>query len=216
MDDKHFPPTENTNTEAHTPSADQASPVSPSQPAGNKKLLMAVLAGIAALLLILIVLLAMLLAKKDDSAPATDADTSTQSSKSASKQESNKDIMLVVASSDEKLEYVVYKPKQNPSNTTINFGVRSACEGCDNAINVYEATNGFNNKTTSYLIDDNLGKKYSTIKDEDGEVLATPNCYGSIKKGETLSCFVSFTKVPSGSTVSWVFGKNRIDGIKIQ
>jgi hypothetical protein len=117
---------------------------------------------------------------------------------------------------NEKLEYVIYEPKQNASNTTINFGVRNKCAGCEDDVYTGTATSGFDSRTGSYLVDDSAGKKYTVIKDEDDNVLASTSCTGSIGKNEVIDCFVSFKQVPSGSMVSWVFGKTRIDDIKIK
>ncbi|MCA9339775.1 MAG: hypothetical protein KDA17_02585, partial [Candidatus Saccharibacteria bacterium] len=127
-----------------------------------------------------------------------------------------KKVLLTVPAKIDKLEYVIYEPKQNANNTTIFFSVRNKCSGCEESTYSGDATTYFDSKTDSYLLDENAGKKYATIKDQDDNVLATPSCGGWIKYQQSKECFVAFAKVPSGTTVSWVFGSNRIDGIKIK
>ncbi len=195
----------------------QTQPQTTVQPhkASNKNLLIGVAAAVGVLLLILIALLAMLLTKsKTDT--ASNSTNSSQSSQATQSDSPKREIALTVPSSDEKLEYVIYKPKQNATNTTINFGVRNKCAGCSDTSSAYSVTYNFDSRTNSYLLDENMGKKYSTIKDEDDKVLASPTCSGSVKSGDTIDCFVAFSKVPSGSTVSWVFSNTRIDGIKVE
>lgn len=126
-----------------------------------------------------------------------------------------KTIVATAKSTNDKLEFVIYKPTQNASNTTINYGVRNTCSGCAQAIWSGDIVSNAANKVTSYLVDDAAGKKYTAITDEDGKVLATPVCGSNIKYNQTTDCFVSFARVPTGSTVSWTFGTTRIDGIKI-
>ncbi len=202
---------------ADTPDASsQVQPQSPLGPnkTGNKNLIVGIAIGLGLLLVTLAVLLTVLLMKKSDSSEGTKE--SSQSTQTSSNNSSKKEVLLTVPSSNEKLEYVIYKPKQNATNTTINFGVRNKCAGCSDTSSTYSVTYNFDSKENSYLLDENMGKKYSTIKDEDENVLASPTCSGNIKSGDTIDCFVAFSKVPSGSTVSWVFSNARIDGIKVE
>lgn len=202
---------------ASVPSSSITSPDS-----SQKKLLYGVLAGVGLLLLVLIVLLALLMGKKDSNTTnsgtrsgtsASQQSTSTNSSDSTT---ATKKIILTVPTENDKLEYVIYEPRQTATNTTINFGIRNKCSGCEESTYSGDATTYFDSSTDSYLLDENAGKKYATIKDQDDNVLATPSCGGWIKYQQSKECFVAFSKVPSGTTVSWVFGKVRIDGIKIQ
>lgn len=189
----------------------------------NKKLIVGIAAGLGILLLLLIALVAALLNKKTDT---QDAATTTQSSTASdqnggsnagasSSATSSKKVIMTLATKNPKLEYVIYEPKQNANNTTLFFGVRNICSGCEDGASVSEVTASFDSKN-SYLLDESAGKKYGTITDQDGKALATPSCYGWIKYQEVRECFVAFAKVPSGTTVSWVFGSTRIDSIAIK
>lgn len=190
------------------------------QPVNNKKLISIVGSVLGLLLLALIVLVVMLITK-EDSAQTDTSDEVGQSAQQADETPdetsagSDREVLMRLPATNDKLGYIIYKPQQNAANTTIYFAVENLCEGCESSTSTWSATNGFNNRTGSFLVDDNNGKKYSTIKDQDDRVLATTNCNKSLKHGEKVDCFVSFSKVPSGSTVSWVFGSNRIDNIKV-
>ena len=120
------------------------------------------------------------------------------------------------ASADDKLDILIYEPRQTGTNTTIDFGIRNKCAGCRDTVYTGSVLSSFDSRTSSYLLDENAGKKYSTITDQDDKVLASPSCSKWLKSDETLDCFVAFSKVPSGTTVSWVFGSTRIDNIKIK
>lgn len=202
---------------ASVPSSSITSPDS-----SQKKLLYGVLAGVGLLLLVLIVLLALLMGKKDSNTTnsgtrsgtsASQQSTSTNSSDSTT---ATKKIILTVPTENDKLEYVIYEPRQTATNTTIDFGIRNKCNNCAQDVYTGNTTSYFDSRTQSYLLDETAGKKYSTITDIDNKVLATPSCTQSLQYNEVQNCFVAFSKVPSGTTVSWVFGKVRIDGIKIQ
>ncbi len=214
-----------TNPETPNPSNSQPSldtssqPVS--QPTNNKKLLVIIGSVLGVLLVALIVLVIMLIAKNDDNNSANNSqqDQAAQQDNDDTDgpaTQPEREVVLRKATSNDKLELIIYKPEQNASNTTLYFGVENVCEGCEGSTSVYQATSGFNNKIYSYLIDDNNGKKYSAITDQDDRVLASASCGGSISYGEVKECFVAFSKVPSGSTVSWVYGDNRVDGIKVE
>lgn len=194
----------------------------PSSSPDNKRLVMIVGAVVGALLLVLIVLAIMLLSR-DDKADTTDnTGTTTEQQQDSSndnstaQQGSSREVLMTLPTSDDKLEYIIYKPQQNSANTTLHFAVRNTCEGCSDSTPIWDVVSQFDSQRNSYLIDDNNGRKYSTITDEDSRVLATPRCNAHLKYDEKQECFVAFSKVPSGSTVSWVFGNNRIDNIKVE
>ena len=176
---------------------------------------------VLAVLLVAAVILAVFLINKSKTTDSSTTSTSQSNSTTNGQQTATptasptKTILTTAKSTDDKLEFVVYKPTQNASNTTINYAVRNTCSGCAQAIWSGNIVSNAANKVTSYLVDDAAGKKYTAITDEDGKVLATPVCGSNIKYNETTECFVSFARVPSGSTVSWTFGPTRIDGIKI-
>ncbi|MFZ1484174.1 MAG: hypothetical protein WAS36_04140, partial [Candidatus Saccharimonadales bacterium] len=152
------------------------------------------------------------------SEPSTSNNSSQQedTSGSTAKNDSGRKVLLRAPTSNPKLEYVIYEPQQNGANTTIYFAVENICSGCSESTYTGAVTTSFSNRTNSYLVDDSNGKKYSIITDEDGETLASPGCAKLIKFGEKAECFASFSKVPSGSTVSWVFGSTRIDNIAVE
>jgi len=189
---------------------------------GSNKRLIAIVGSILGLLLLVLIALVIMLMTNEDNAKtdsSSDTDQSAQQEdvdSDEAKTSSSREVLMRVPTTDPKLEYVIFKPQQNGANTTIYFAVENVCEGCDSSTSAFNAVNGFDNRTGSYLVDDNNGKKYSTIKDQDDKVLATTNCSHMVKYGERVECFVAFTKVPSGSTVSWVFGGNRIDNIKVE
>ncbi|MCA9336275.1 hypothetical protein KC955_00215 [Candidatus Saccharibacteria bacterium] len=202
-----------------SPTDTQSPTVSPAvpTPTDNKKLIIGIAAGLGILVLVLIALVVALLGKKPDTqSGTTDSNPSTSQTSNSSSSTPEKKVLLTVPAKIDKLEYVIYEPKQNANNTTIFFSVRNKCSGCEESTYSGDATTYFDSKTDSYLLDENAGKKYATIKDQDDNVLATPSCGGWIKYQQSKECFVAFAKVPSGTTVSWVFGSNRIDGIKIK
>ena len=183
----------------------------------SEKLIIGIAAGLGILVLVLIALVVALLGKKPDTqSGTTDSNPSTSQTSNSSSSTPEKKVLLTVPAKIDKLEYVIYEPKQNANNTTIFFSVRNKCSGCEESTYSGDATTYFDSRTDSYLLDENAGKKYATIKDQDDNVLATPSCGGWIKYQQSKECFVAFAKVPSGTTVSWVFGSNRIDGIKIK
>lgn len=214
QDDSKINQTESTN------SVDSTQPATPATPANksssiSKKMLMIIGAVVGLLFIVLVVLVIALLAKDNGSKGVGDS-SSEQTSSEQVNVDGEREVLKRVPTNDDKLEYVIYKPVQNASNTTLYFAVENVCDGCDDRTGTYDAVSGFASEDDSYLIDDNNGKKYGTITDQDDEVLATPSCGEHIESGEKSECFVAFSKVPSGSTVSWVFGSTRIDNIKVE
>ena len=209
------------NQAVSTNGVDNPQPVAPTAPANksgvaSKKILMIVGGIVGLLLIVLIVLVIALLGKDDDSNGSNSSLSSEQTSSEQAETDGEREVLKRVPTSNDKLEYVIYKPVQNASNTTLYFAVENVCDGCEDRTGTYQAVSGFSSDDNSYLIDDNNGKKYSTITDQDDDVLATPSCGAHLEAGEKSECFVAFSKVPSGSTVSWVFGGTRIDNIKVE
>lgn len=199
-------------------------PAMPPQPShGPRKKLFIIGGAIITLLLVAIAALVVILVGKSDDKATPTATNTTQSTPSTANNQASatpttpaKQVLLTTKTSNEKLEFQIFKPTQNAANTTINFGVKNICSGCSDTTFSGNVAVGYNNNVTSYLVDDTLGKKYSVISDEDGKVLASSSCGSYIKYNDTTECFVAFSKVPSGTTVSWVFGSTRIDGIKVE
>jgi len=213
---------ENEQNTTNMPTAQATPPVAPAsmpvaETTSNKKLYI-IFGAIFGLMLVLIGLMAVMLMSKSEPSTSNSNATSQQANDtdSTTKNDSGRKVLLRAPTSNPKLEYVIYEPQQNGSNTTIYFAVENVCSGCSESTYTGVVTTSFSNKTNSYLVDDSNGKKYSIITDEDGETLASPGCAKLIKFGEKAECFASFTKVPSGSTVSWVFGSTRIDNIKVE
>lgn len=189
----------------------------------NKKLLIWIAGILGSLLLILIILLAMLLVRGAASSGTNGSEDSqliASSQKEAERgtdENKKREVLATVPTGHDSLEYVIYKPQQNTANTTIYFAIKNNCtDSCDQAVDTRNASAGFKSSSGSYLINSDNTKKYGVIRDQDGEVLATSDCNDKLTAGESLECFVSFAKVPNGSTVSWVFSKNRIDNIKVE
>lgn len=194
---------------------DTATPASTSTaPKSSNTKLLTVFAGVVALMLVLIGFLTYMVLTKSTPTETTN-NSQENSSKTNQTTQQGREELLRAPTSNDKLEFVIYKPEQNGANTTIHFAVENICSGCSDSTSTFMATSNFDKKSYSFLVDDSNGKKYSLITDEDGKELATPNCGKALKFGEKTECFASFTKVPSGSTVSWVFGSTRIDKITI-
>lgn len=217
-------PKDNNDSVDTAASQQPAQPSSPyqssaSQSKRSSKLPWIVAAIMGALLLILIMLVIALLAKKNDSASTQTSSSNTSSSQSAadnSSSQSSNDTIVARQQLNEKVELVVFAPKQNATNTTVNFELRNTCAGCSKRVYAANEMQYYNSKSRSFLLDDANGKKYSTILDQDDRVLSTPSCNDTLEGDEVSRCFVAFTKVPAGSTVSWVFGPTRIDNIKVE
>lgn len=209
----------NDTTTESAPETPQSQP--PTTPRNNKKLVYGILAGAAVLLIILMGLVIALLLLKSNSNTATTGNQS-ESSQTATPNGSGttaKEIVKRVSTSDDKIELVIYKPRQTGSNTTIEFGLHNKCAGCEDSIYVstysllgYSTTD----KDDAYILDETAGKKYSLITDADDRPLATKSCSARITPDKTVDCFAAFTKVPSGTTVSIILGDTKIDGVRIQ
>jgi hypothetical protein len=186
----------------------------------NKKLIIGILAGVGVLLLILIgLVVALLVGQNNDKSENANQNTSSQSESADSDNDASsesKEIVKRVATNNDKFEIVFYKPEQKGSNTTFEFGIRNKCDGCEKR----EFASAYNLMglvaEQAYLIDEEAGKKYSVITDADDTPLATKNCNAYVEPGKTLDCFVSFTKVPSGSTVSFVTNNQKFDDLKVE
>lgn len=202
-------------TQSTPPFAPAAMPIA--ETTGNKKLYI-IFGAIFGLMLLLIGLLAVMLMSKSEPSTASNSSSSQQqdSSSGTAKNDNSRKVLLRAPTSNPKLEYVIYEPQQKGANTTIHFAVENICSGCSEGTSTYMVTSNFDKEGYSFLVDDSNGKKYSLITDEDGNELATPNCGKRVDFGEKSECFASFSKVPSGSTVSWVFGSTRIDNIKVE
>lgn len=204
-----------------TPTPGQSPAPAPSSPQkqSNKKAAYGVFIGIIVLLLIVIGLLVALLLKNNDDTTSNTTDTDTsQQANNDDKTSPEKKVIKTIATDNKDFEVLIYEPRQTGSNTTIEYGIRNKCEGCEDSkytsaftLLGYSATA----KDGAYLLDEAAGTKYSPITDEDGDQLATKSCGGYIKPGNTKECFISFTKVPSGSTISIVLGDKKIDDVVI-
>lgn len=205
------------------PTTQNENPVTPPQsppPAArsNKKLIYGVVAGVVVLLVVLIALVVALLMKKDDTDTTSNTDTNS-SEQSGSDSSDEKSIVKRVATDNDAFEVLIYAPRQTGSNTTINYGIHNKCDDCeDKKFGSIFSLFGYSTITAdaAYLLDEENGTRYSTIVDADKKPLATKSCSGSIEPGKTLDCFVAFTKVPSGTTVSVVLGNTKIDDISIK
>ncbi len=123
--------------------------------------------------------------------------------------------------SNPNLELVIYQPKQTTTNTTINFAIRNKCtKDCSDSIYVsaYDLLGYSRNAVDSmYLVDQEAGQKYEPIVDENKRVLGSESCSDYLKSGQSTDCFVSFTKVDSGTKVSVVLGTRapKVDNISV-
>lgn len=185
-------------------------------PATDKKLLIAG-AVVAVLLVITIVLLLFVLMrdKKDTGTTATNSDRSQQEQKSTSTP-AKTPIKTLEIPGENKLELLIYEPVATSSNVRIDYSIRNKCEGCQEAVwaSAYDA--GINPRN-AYLLDNEGGRKYNVIKDQDNKPLATTSCGEYLKPKETVSCFIAFTKPSPGTIVAIYFGDSfpLVEGISI-
>ena len=125
-------------------------------------------------------------------------------------------IVKTYQTSNPKIDIVIYEPKQTGSNTTINYSIRNICSGCQDSIFAsFAAITGYTSDKKTFLLDETAGQKYNPIVDQDDNVLMTPSCSKNLKAGEKIDCFIAFTKVPAGTSVSFVAGQLKIDGILV-
>jgi hypothetical protein len=184
------------------------------QRVNGKQILIFAVAGMAILAITLIVLVIILLVVQNNRKATPSNVTGNDTT------DSTKKVVKSVKLSNKNLELLIYEPVQKGSNTTIDFAILNKCTNCDEAIHAsaYELL-GYSTATPKnmYLLDDDVGKKYAPLTDEDGKALGTESCTDYLKNNESIECFVSFSKVPSGKSVSLVLGSNapRIDGISI-
>lgn len=186
-----------------------------SQPQSVSKFVSVLLVAICLLLVILVGLTFLVLTKQTSSGGSGVSQGASQTNSKNPATALARQVIQVAPTRNQNLEYYIYEPKQNTSNTTIYFGVHNKCKNCGDTISTADVVTGFATYGSSYLLDDDAGKKYYPINDAEGKVLATPECSGWIKDDATIDCFVSFSKAQSKTTVSWVFAGTRIDNIPI-
>lgn len=194
-------------------------PVAQSAANSNRKLILTAASIIGLLLVILIILLALVLGKKDKTVTTTNSanpSTSSSSGNSANSKTAAMKIIKTVPTSNPKLEILIYEPKQTGSNTTINYSIRNSCTGCQESTYAsFAELSAYPGPNKIFLLDDTAGQKYNPIVDQDNNVLMTPSCGGNLKAGQKLDCFIAFTKVPAGTSVSLVAGQLKIDDILV-
>ncbi len=200
-------------------------------PTNNKKLILIIATILGALLVLLIALLLMLVNKKDEPERAVnqnDSNSSQNEEKQDTSIEKSKKIIKTLSTQQKDVELLIYEPVQNATNTTINFGLKNICTtnckrsidiAANEALGLGNAVSGLEHENYTedvYIVDNAGAQKYKLITDEDGKALATPSCEADVAPGKVLDCFVAFTQVPSGSTVSIVLGDTtKVDNIKL-
>ncbi|MBC7868670.1 hypothetical protein H7X69_00630 [Candidatus Saccharibacteria bacterium] len=176
----------------------------------NKNLLYIVL-GLAGILLIgIIILLSVLLTKKDNISPnSNNSSTSKSTTQDSDNAKDSVKAVKTISLKDPNLELLIYEPKINGSNLTVNYSIRNKCKGCENV--TYVGNRDANiSPGSSYLLDNENGRKYSVITDADKEPLASESCSEYLKAGEKVDCFIAFTKPDPGVNYAIYFGDTGI------
>ena len=211
MDPNH---TENVSTNEQPPIVAQPAPQSPS----NKKLIIGIAVGLGALLLVLIVLVAILITQRSNTTTNNDQANSSQSSDdNKSNEDKRKVAKTVTLAGSSSLQVTIYEPRQTGTNTTIDYTIKNICTSSCKAqeyANSYQL--GVSNDGAAYLLDAESGTKFNPIIDNNNKPLATESCSAFLTEGETLDCFAAFTKVPDGTTFSFVTRGLKVDGLKAQ
>lgn len=210
MDPNH---TENVSAPEQQPIVTQPAP----QPPSNKKLIIGIAVGLGVLLLILIVLVAILITVRSSNTGNNDQATSSQGSDDKSKTETRKVAKTVTLAGSPSLQVTIYEPRQTGTNTTIDYTIKNICTSSCKAqeyANSYQL--GVSNDGAAYLLDAESGTKFNPIIDSNNKPLATESCAAFLNEGESLDCFAAFTKVPDGTTFSFVVRGLKVDGLKAQ
>lgn len=217
---QHIPGLSDAEISGQDPNTPQPPTVQPdiqqfAQKVNGRQILIFAIAGMSILAVTLIALVIILLVVQNNRKDAPSTVTGNETT------DSTKKVVKSVKLNNPDLELLIYEPVQKGSNTTIDFALRNKCAAdCDEPVHAsaYDLL-GYttSNPKNLYLLDDDVGKKYAPLTDEDGKALGTETCTDFLKPNESIECFVSFSKVPSGKTVSLVLGANapRIDGIQI-
>ncbi len=117
---------------------------------------------------------------------------------------------------DTNLEMVIYEPEETATNVMVNYAIRNTCDGCSRTTRAAIGDLGIS-KSNAYLLDNESGTKHNVIKDQDGIALATHSCVRRLAGGESLECFIAFTKPAPGAEYSIYFGGTLppIDGFRM-
>lgn len=211
MDPNH---TENVQATEQPPIVAQPTPLPPS----NKKLIIGIAAGLGALLLILIVLVAILITQRSSNTGNNDQANSSQgSSDNKSNKDERKVAKTVTLASSPSLQVTVYEPRQTGTNTTIDYTIKNVCTS---SCKSQEYANGYylgaSNDGSAYLLDAESGTKFNPIIDNNNKPLATETCSAFLAENQLLDCFIAFTKVPDGTSFSFVVRGLKVDGLKAE
>jgi len=178
----------------------------------SKALIIGVLLGFVVLLTVIAVLVIAVLQKGA-------ANTTTVTTGESDQAIQDKKVIATVATKNENITFQLYTPRQTANNTTIDFALKNTCEtNCpakSYALEPYHSSHTGSNMNNMYLVDDAGTEKYNVVTDTSDKTLVSPQCYGYLNPGQKIECFVSFAKVPSGTTVSLVMRDYRIDNINI-
>lgn len=209
MDPNH---TENVSAPEQPPIVTQPAP----QPPNNKKLIIGIAIGLGTLLLILIILVAILITGRSSNTGKNDQANSSQGSgDNKSDTDERKVAKTVTLASSPSLQVTVYEPRQTGTNTTIDYTIKNICKSSCSA---QEYASGYYlgayNDGSAYLLDAESGTKFNPIIDNNNKPLATENCSAFLAEGKSLDCFIAFTKVPDGTTFSFVVRGLKVDGLK--
>lgn len=180
----------------------------------NKKLFYIVL-GLVGLTLVAVIILLLILLMKKNAAPTTNNTESSAKQTTADKKASAK-VVKTISLKDPNLEMLIYQPKINGANLTVNYSIRNICKGCENP--TYASNFGANvDPRRAYLLDNENGRKYNVIIDADKNPLASESCSGQLRSGEKIDCFIAFTKPDPGISYAINFGSSGtpVEGLSV-
>lgn len=187
------------------------------QPSNNKKMIVGIAIGLGALLLVLIVLIAILLSQRASNSgddEQKEGNSSQVSDDNPSDVDDRKVVKRVTLEKNPSLQVTIYQPRQTGTNTTIDYSVKNICKtSCKDHEYVDSYTLGVIDESSAYLLDAESGTKFNPIMDSNNKPLASEPCAGFISQGKSVECFAAFTKVPDGTTFSFVLRGLKVDGL---
>ena len=204
-------------TEQPSAATPSPTPAPPPQTPNNKKLIIGIAIGLGVLLFVLIALVIVLITQRSNNMSGNQQSNSSQSANDQSGTETRKVAKTVVLAGNASLQVTIYEPRQTGTNTTIDYTIKNICTS---SCKSQEYANGYNigvsNDGSAYLLDAESGTKFNPIIDNNNNPVATESCSAFLVEGESLDCFAAFTKVPDGTTFSFVTRGLKVDGLKAE
>lgn len=211
MDDMNKQPNEPSVPENTTPPVGSQIP----QQKSNKTLIRVIAGVLIVLVLVLAGLIALYIMKQKQ--PTSSESTSSsqgalsQQNDTASTAQQERTVALTTSIEDG-VQLIIYKPVQNQSNTTLYYALKNTTDQVKSANYLLY---GVYNDSNTYLVEGQNAIKYGVALDSKGSVLHS-TCPTGLQAGATsTACFVSFAKVPSGKTVTFVLNTRTIGDVTI-